>query len=123
MPFRASEGRIPAGSDTDESVRASIERIIHTRLGERPMRPGVGSRTWDFAFENVGATTVARIRAEVRRSISTQEPRVRVLAVSVTSYDDLPDSPGKSGYRIDVTYRLSGQVQTMSTELDPESSA
>jgi len=123
MPFQSSGGRLPASAETDDSVNASIRRIIHTRKGERPMRPNVGSRVWDYVFENVNATAKALIRADARRSVQAQEPRITVLSVKVSSFDELIGFPGRTGYLIDFTYRLSGKTYMTSTELDPEASA
>ena len=123
MPLQMSGGFLPAGSDTDQSVRASIERIIHTRKGERPMRPGVGSRVWDFAFENVTSIAKARIRSEARRAISSQETRIQILSVTVKGFDELPGLATKSGFQVDVVYRLAGQVAGASVDVDPEKSA
>lgn len=117
MPFRAGAGRIPAPADTSDLIRASIERIIQTRRGERAMRPEVGSRCWDFAHENESPLLLSRIRAEVRGALAAQEPRIRVISVDAHTFASLPEFPGAAGVRIDVTYRVGGRVDSMSTSL------
>lgn len=70
---------------TDADVVAdNIQRILETRRGERPMRPGTGAAIWDFVFENTGAVLNARIDHEVRRALGEGEPRASVIAVYVT---------------------------------------
>jgi phage baseplate assembly protein W len=123
MPFTIAEGQAPVSSNTSESVRASILRIISTRKGERAMRPAIGSRCWDFCHENADQFAAARLRSEVRASISSQEPRIRVLGVTVTGFDSLPEYNNTAGFRVDVLYSLGGQVETVSTDLDPTESA
>ena len=118
MPFREESGVIPAPAATDDSIRASIERIIHTRRGERPMRPDVGSRCWEFVYENVGTLAAGRLKAEIRGALASQEPRIRVLAIDVVSFDQLPEYPDGAGFRVDITYRLGGEVETVSTTFD-----
>jgi phage baseplate assembly protein W len=69
---------------TDADVVAdNIQRILETRKGERPMRPGTGAGIWDFVFENVGAVLNARIDHEVRRSLGEGEPRANIISISV----------------------------------------
>lgn len=118
MPFRLEGGVVPAPASTDDSIRASIERIIHTRRGERAMRPDVGSRCWEFVYENVGSLAAGRLKAEIRGALAAQEPRIRVLAVDVVPFDQLPEYPDGAGFRVDITYRLGGEVETVSTTFD-----
>ena len=110
FPFRKSEGKLPAPSSLEDDVLASMMRIINTRKGERVERPDVGSKVWDFVFEPDSAVSRSRIRDEVRRAISQQEPRVTVMSVTV-----------KSGvaatFEIDVVYRMNGSLKTTTIEV------
>lgn len=123
MPFRWEDGVVPAPAGTDDSIRANIERIIHTRRGERPMRPEVGSRCWDFVFENAGTLSAARLKAEIKGALAVQEPRIRVLSVDVTPYDQLPEHSSAAGFRVDIVYRFNSEVHTMSSSFDSGSAA
>lgn len=114
FPLRIESGEIVV-SDTELSVSDSIRAIIDTRPGERVMRPDFGSKCWDFVHENVNVVSMARLRDEARRALTTQEPRIRVLAVTVKKLAD--SEAGGSGLVVDVTYRLSGQVATESVEI------
>jgi phage baseplate assembly protein W len=113
FPFRIEDGELPAASDAEESVADSIKSILNTRVGERVMRPDFGSKVWDIVFENIDALSLARVKDEVRRALTLNEPRIRVLSVSAS-----PAESGRGGsITVDITYRLAGQVQTTSTEV------
>jgi uncharacterized protein len=82
MPLRPSEGRLDwiAGMDL---VRQSIETILDTEPGERIMLPtfGCGLRRYLMAPNTV--STRAAIQADVQTALSTWEPRIQVVEVSV----------------------------------------
>jgi phage baseplate assembly protein W len=88
------------GSVATVSGVANLERamriILMTYLGERPMRPRFGSLLRDYLFEATSPATLAAVEREVRRALSSCEPRVAIDDV-VASVDD--DEPG----RIDIT--------------------
>lgn len=123
MPFAVEDGHAPASSTTSDAVKASILRIIETRKGERAMRPGVGSRCWDYVYDNADVFSAARLKSEIRAALSAQEPRIRVLGVTSTAFDSLPEYNDHSGFRVEVVYRLGGAVETVTIDLDPTESA
>lgn len=84
FPFSRGTTSFPATKTEADVVEDNILRILQTRRGERPMRPGTGSGVWDFVFENTGAVLNARVDHEVRQSLAIGEPRANVLAVSVS---------------------------------------
>mgnify|MGYP001812938510 CR=1 FL=1 len=84
FPFQKGTQSFPRVRTDADVVADNIQRILETRRGERPMRPGTGAAIWDFIFENVGALLNARIDHEVRRAISEGEPRATVLHVAVS---------------------------------------
>ena len=83
FPFGRSSTSFPATRTDDDVIADNIKRILRTARGSRVMRPGVGSDTHLFVFENVGPVLRARLDNEVRRALADGEPRVTVLFVTV----------------------------------------
>ena len=84
FPFQKGLQSFPLLRTEADVVADNIQRILETRKGERPMRPGTGAAIWDFVFENMGSLLNARIDHEVRRALSEGEPRATVLHVAVS---------------------------------------
>lgn len=112
-PFGRYNGVLPAGATVEEVVADNLKRIIMTRRGERVMRPQIGSAAWDHVFENGGAISRARMRDDIRRAIALNEPRAKVLDVVVTPIADA----GMSGFSVDVTYKVSRDVERVTAYL------
>ena len=80
-------------------LEQSIQLILMTYPGERPMRHEFGSRLRDFVFAGATLDNATAIESEVRAALLRWEPRVDVAAVEVT-----PD-PGELGtLYIDIRY-------------------
>jgi Bacteriophage baseplate protein W len=67
----------------EESVRQAIWIILGTARGERVMRPDFGCRIYDLVFENITASSVAKITQAVREALLMFETRIDVLEVQV----------------------------------------
>lgn len=82
MPLRPSDGRLDWITGMD-LVRQSIETILDTEPGERIMLPtfGCGLRRYLMAPNTV--STRAAIQQDVQAALSTWEPRIQVVEVSV----------------------------------------
>jgi phage baseplate assembly protein W len=70
-----------AYSDGDANVEHSLKVLLLTRLGERVMRGGFGSRLSDFVFRAGSEQNLHGIENEVRSAVLSAEPRVEVLEV------------------------------------------
>lgn len=97
-----STGAVATVGGTDNLEKA-MRLILLTHLGERPMRPGFGSRLRDFLFAGVTPENATAIGQEVQRAIGSCEPRVRVDAVDVRS-----DDAGHGRFDIDIAYTVLG---------------
>jgi hypothetical protein len=97
-----STGALATVGGTDNLEKA-MRIILLTYLGERPMRPHFGSRLRDFLFSGVTAENAAAIGQEVRRALTSCEPRVRVDAVVVRRGDD-----ARGRFDIDIGYTVLG---------------
>jgi phage baseplate assembly protein W len=85
----------------EEDVRQAILIILQTNNGERLMRPTFGAGLNAFAFEPINPTTMAALQTRVENALIDWEPRIDVVAVSVTP------SPAAIGtLLIDITYRV-----------------
>ena len=87
-------------AEYEESVRQSILIILGTAKGERVMRPDFGCGIHDLVFATMSASTIGRIDREVHEALLRHEPRIDVLAVTVT-----PDSTG-GVLLIDIEYEV-----------------
>jgi uncharacterized protein len=68
----------------DQELAESIELILRTAKGDRPMRPEFGCGIWDEVFSPMDATTAGRVAYDVRAALERWEPRIDVTSVDVT---------------------------------------
>lgn len=119
FPFRLDEtGTRPSFSQDEDIVFESIESILNTNIGERPHRVknGVpyGTTFRNLLFNNVeGAIDTAKFQA--KRALSTWEPRISVIDVSVERYRDR--ASGLVGIVVNVlfAYRATNRVDNYVT--------
>ncbi|SRR5216683_4779463 len=84
-------------------IEQAMRLILTTYPGERPMRPGFGSRLRDFIFAGATWENAIAIADEVRASLRQWEPRTEIADVIVS-----PD-PGELGtLYIDIQYTVKG---------------
>lgn len=70
-----------------EAIKIDVENHIFTRLGERIMQPGFGTRIPDQAFEPNDEETIKIIRDDVT-SVIEYDPRLTLLSLTVFSLPD-----------------------------------
>lgn len=115
FPFQKGSKEFPRQKTDDDVIEDNIRRILLTRLGERVMRPGTGSDTMNFVFENIGPVMRARLAREVRRAISEGEPRARIERVQVLDRrDDV--TKGRQIFVL-LTYRVQGLIKKTNTRI------
>jgi phage baseplate assembly protein W len=85
----------------DDDVKQSIRIILGTDQGERVMRPDFGAGLRSFIFGPVNSTILQRIKTRVQDALTTWEPRIDVLQVTVTFA-----AGDRSALLIDITYRV-----------------
>ena len=86
----------------ENAIARSVKNIVLTVPGEKPFDPRFGSRITDLLFENVDDITAINIETEIRNSIETYEPRVKLTSVVVQS-----DIDGNS-FDVTITYDIIG---------------
>jgi len=79
-----------------EAVARSIENILLTRVGERVMRPSVGSRLEYYLHEPISPAIAHQIGLEVLSALRNQEDRIMVDRVDVIA------DHRRNGYQITV---------------------
>jgi phage baseplate assembly protein W len=84
FPFRKGSQGFPQPSNGSAAVLADLVGLLTTEKGEVPMLRNLGVSMYRFVFETTGALLKARITQEVRSVIAKNEPRMVVLAVTVT---------------------------------------
>lgn len=87
--------------DGEDNIAQSIEIILRTNPGERPMRPRFGCPLADFVFAPVDDRTKAELSLVVRESLTQWEPRIHVEDVVVTSSPEEPNC-----LHLDIVYRV-----------------
>jgi phage baseplate assembly protein W len=70
--------------EKDRELAESIQLILSTAFGERPMRPEFGCGIHEYVFASADDTTAGQLAYEVRLSLQRWEPRVTVTDVVVT---------------------------------------
>jgi phage baseplate assembly protein W len=68
----------------ERELEESIQLVLATAPGERPMRPEFGCGIHDFVFAPADAETAGRLAYEVRSALARWEPRIEVNDVVVT---------------------------------------
>jgi len=97
---READGRVEMVAFEDDIAQA-IRIILGTNRGERVMRPDFGAGLNSFVFEPVSQMTMQRLRARVEEALIDWEPRIDVLAVSVTT-----DPVLRNRLLVDISYRV-----------------
>jgi len=85
-------------------LEQAMALVLSTYPGERPFRPGFGSRLRDFAFEGATHQVFSAIDGEVRAALGMWEPRVVVDEVNVYPHEDQENL-----LMIDITYVIKGE--------------
>lgn len=101
FPIRTDPTGAIALVSGDREIIESIQLILGTAPGERPMRPEFGCAIHDLVFAPADAATAGRIASEVRRCLERWEPRIAVDDVLI-GFDE-----AESGtLLIDLRYRI-----------------
>lgn len=75
-------------TDGEVNVNQSIDLILKTPRGSRPLQPNFGSDLRRFLFQQMDATLQEEIRHSVMQTLLTNEPRIRVDQVVVALLTD-----------------------------------
>jgi phage baseplate assembly protein W len=84
-------------------IEESIQLILATAPGERPMRPEFGCAINDFVFAPADAATAGQLAFEVRAALDRWEPRIDIVDVAVRF-----DAVDQGTLYIDIRYLVRG---------------
>ncbi len=71
----------------ENNIEDSIDVIMQTNFGERPMNPQFGSGLRQFFFQEMNETLKVEIKDIVASSLLSNEPRINVLNIEVEYID------------------------------------
>jgi phage baseplate assembly protein W len=83
-----------------EDIRQSLEILLATRTGERPMQDSFGCDLDQAMFEEVDTALISKVSAAISDAILRHEPRIALNAVDVSQRDD---DAGALTIRVDYT--------------------
>ena len=86
----------------ENAIARSLKNIVYTLPGEKFFEPDFGSKISGSLFENIDDITGGIVEDEIRESINTWEPRVKLIDVDAT-----PD-PDNNAYECTITYEVIG---------------
>lgn len=84
FPFQKGSQSLPAPTFDDVLVRMSLQQILQTQRGERPMRPQFGCDMQQYVFENNDDILTQILRSEISSTLARWEPRARLDNISFT---------------------------------------
>lgn len=87
--FIAGGAEVEMVSDA-EDVHQSLQLLLSTRLGERPLRPEFGCDLSEVMFEEIDQQLVNRVTALINDAVLYHETRVVLNAVDVSRDRDEP---------------------------------
>ncbi|CAM1367351.1 putative Tail lysozyme [Tenacibaculum sediminilitoris] len=71
----------------ENNIKDSIDVIMQTNFGERPMNPQFGSGLQQYFFQEMNETLKAEIKDTIINSLLINEPRISVLSIEVNYAD------------------------------------
>ena len=84
LPWDGTIQGFLAPKSDQEALRTSVLFAVLTRLGERVMRPTLGSHLPTTPFELNNEATKIRVQQSVEDAIRTYEPRAEFLGMDIT---------------------------------------
>jgi|WetSurMetagenome_2_1015567.scaffolds.fasta_scaffold06352_8 uncharacterized protein len=87
FPFQKGVSSFPAGVTDDELIKDSVVQLLMTAVGERIMRPDLGSNVHSLIFENNDVVLGNLVRSEVQGVLAKFEPRIQLVDVQVEQQD------------------------------------
>lgn len=95
----------------DDAIKRSVRNLIFTNFYERPFRSYIGCSARQILFENINPLTASFLETAIRDVINNFEPRVRLLAVTVTTDND------RNGYTAQLQYVIINKEQPIVTSI------
>lgn len=88
FPFRMGSRDFPKRAEGIDALKARVNALLTTGLGEIPMMPEQGSIVHKYIFETMTPLRRAHLANEVRSQINTYVPQLRVTTVTTEVKDE-----------------------------------
>ena len=86
----------------EAAIKQAIINLLLTNRGERLFAPRIGSSLSDLLFEILDFGTASLVNTEITNTLSTYEPRIRVLSLSTNpNFDD-------NGFDVELVFEVVG---------------
>ena len=95
----------------ENAIKQSIKNIIMTKNFERPFHSDIGSQISSLLFEPITPLLRASIKKTIINTITTYEPRVNLLDVSVLL------SPDNNGVYVTIVFSIVNTSTPISVDL------
>lgn len=101
FPILPDEAGRLAYAQGPESIQDCLRALLLTGLGDRVMRPDLGTRAPDLVFAPDSVQNLHDLEDSIRQAIQTFEPRVEVDSVTAEAV------PGQEGQvTVSIVYRI-----------------
>lgn len=82
VPFQIdATGKVATVSGRREEIRQQVSALAHTRVRERVMRPGFGTRAFDFLFDPLDELLLRGLKDDLRDSIARHIPEIEISSL------------------------------------------
>jgi phage baseplate assembly protein W len=72
----------------EDAIKNAIKNLILTKNYERPFHPEIGTQAAALLFENFTPITAELIKKSIETTITTFEPRAKIIDIRVAQTDD-----------------------------------
>jgi phage baseplate assembly protein W len=103
--FNPGTGTVEMVSN-EEDIAQSLNILLSTSLGERPMQVKYGCNLQDYLFESLSSPVIGMIKVRVEQSILFFEPRIILENIEVTAADSFDLIEGR--FTISIDYSIPG---------------
>jgi phage baseplate assembly protein W len=86
-PFLRGSNVMPVQQDA-RLIKNDLIQLLLTNLGERVMRPDIGSPIPSLQFENIVDGDIAILKADIASSIAKFEPRITIDEIQIKLKQD-----------------------------------
>lgn len=82
------------------AIQNGIENMFLFLPGERVLQPLFGNNLYKYVYEPINPDTAGRLKAEIYKMFRDWEPRVNIVDIAVTPYED------QNTYQVAIQYTV-----------------
>jgi phage baseplate assembly protein W len=95
----------------EEAVKRAVKNIVLTNIYERHYDSSFGTGVLDSLFEDISILTTVILQDNILAALNTYEPRIEVIAVEVTPFEE------EYGYQIVIQFRIKNSLKPLTVDL------